>query len=202
MGATNGHVSMRRGSMTHARLASGIPILLVLVATTGWQGGLMAAGAGEPYVQVSAKPATGSSAPNQVSDSCALLTPVEAVTIMGTASQSPRTGAFAPTTCVIQSEKDPTTIYINTGFETDAILQTRGMDGALQTFDAMRNSVDDEEALKGVGDAAFLSKKINGLYILKGGAMMYFLLSPALAQSPTAVSALKKIASAIAARIK
>jgi hypothetical protein len=138
----------------------------------------------------------------QSQDACGLVTQAEADALMGTASRAPRVGAFAPNTCTIQSESDAGRIYINTGFETDAILQTRGMDGARQAFEGIKCSVDDEEAVPGAGDEAFYSKKINGLYILTGGAMVYILLSPDLAKSPAHVAALKKLAPTIASRIR
>ena len=134
-------------------------------------------------------------------DACALLPTADAVAIIGGAAKPPRVGAFAANTCAIQADANPGVAYINITLDTAATLKAQGMPDAKQNYDGLKGGIDDAEALAGVGDAAFFSRKNNGLYVLKGGKLASVLIAPALMQREQSAAALKKLAAAIAARM-
>ncbi|MEO7157624.1 MAG: hypothetical protein ABI039_08690 [Vicinamibacterales bacterium] len=134
-------------------------------------------------------------------EACALVTPAEAVAIIGAPARAPRVGAFAPNTCLIQSDATPADSYINITLDTVATLKAQGMSDAKQAYDGLKRGTDDAEAVAGAGDSAFFSKTNNGLYVLKGTKFTSVLISPALMQREPSVAALKKLAAAIAARM-
>jgi len=144
-----------------------------------------------------AMPETAKGAP----DACALMTQSEATQIMGGPSRVPRVGAFAANTCIIQSDTSPTTIFINLTLDTDATLQVQGTPTARQAFDGLQKMMDDAEVLKDTGDAAFFSRKNNGVYIFKGGQMASLLVGPELMKREAAVAGLKKLATVVATRM-